>query len=309
MRWLLLVLATFIVVPAAAAQLTPEPSLAATRVIGIRYRAHDGHLRPALLLVPAGYDGRRRLPLVISPHGRGVGAAANMRIWGDLPGEGGFAVINPGGEGRRLHQYSWGYRGQIDDLARMPRIVEAHGVRVDPSRIYAIGGSMGGQETLLLAALHPHLLAGAAAFDPATDMRRRYDDFARMRGGAVLQALARTEIGGTPAQVPAAYAARSPDTYAARLARANIPIQLYWSRRDRVIRDQRFETQSLALSIQHDDDEARLWDFTGAWQHTAEMRASKRLPRALARFGLLPWRDVPRRARASLFKPARVLGA
>ena len=70
-----------------------------------------------------------------------------------------------------MHQYSWGYRGQIDDLARMPRIVEAHGVRVDRSRIYAIGGSMGGQETLLLAALHPHLLAGAAAFDPATDMR------------------------------------------------------------------------------------------------------------------------------------------
>ena len=62
---------------------------------------------------------------------------------------------------------------------------------------------MGGQETLLLAALHPHLLAGAAAFDPATDMRRRYADFAHMKGGAVLQALARTEIGGTPAQVPA----------------------------------------------------------------------------------------------------------
>jgi hypothetical protein len=83
------------------------------------------------------------------------------------------------------------------------------------------------RETLLLAALHPRLLAGAVAFDPATDMRRRYADFAHMKGGAVLQALARTEIGGTPAQVPAAYAARSPDTFAARLARADIPIQLY----------------------------------------------------------------------------------
>ena len=38
---------------------------------------------------------------------------------------------------------------------------------------------MGGQETLLLVARHPHLLAGAAAFDPATDMARRYRDFAR----------------------------------------------------------------------------------------------------------------------------------
>jgi len=306
MRWLIAVLAALVLVPTAAAQLTPEPSLVSTRVIGIHYRAHDGQLRPAWLLLPVGYDGKHPLPLVISPHGRGVGAAANMRIWGDLPGEGGFAVINPAGEGRRLHQYSWGYRGQIDDLARMPQIVEAHGVRVDPSRIYAVGGSMGGQETLLLAALHPHLLAGAVAFDPATDMRRRYDDFAHMKGGAVLQALARTEIGGTPAQVPAAYAARSPDTFAARLARADIPIQLYWSTQDRIIRDQRLETQRLALSLRQDDDEARLWDFTGAWQHTAEMRASRRLPRALARFGLLPWDDVP--PLPTVARPARVLG-
>jgi poly(3-hydroxybutyrate) depolymerase len=309
MRWLFVVLAALAVVPAGAAQLTPAPSLVATRVIGIHYRAHDGSLRPALLLVPMGYDGKRPLPLVISPHGRGVGAVANMRIWGDLPGEGGFAVINPAGEGRRLHQYSWGYRGQIDDLARMPRIVAAHGIRVERSRIYAIGGSMGGQETLLLAALHPHLLAGAAAFDPATDMRRRYADFARMKGGALLQALARTEIGGTPAQVPAAYAARSPDTFAARLAKADIPIQLYWSTQDRIIRDQRLETQRLALSLRHDDDDARLWDFTGAWQHTSEMRASKRLPRAVARFGLLPWRDVPPLPPPRLSRLARVLGA
>jgi hypothetical protein len=177
-------------------------------VIGIHYHADDGQLRPAWLLLPVGYDGERPLPLVISPHGRGVGAAANMRIWGDLPGEGGFAVINPSGEGRRLHQYSWG----SGSTGR---------------RSMQSGARWVVRETLLLAALHPRLLAGAVAFDPATDMRRRYADFAHRKGGAVLQALARTEIGGTPAQVPAAYAARSPDTFAARLARADIPIQLY----------------------------------------------------------------------------------
>jgi hypothetical protein len=36
-----------------------------------------------------------------------------------------------------------------------------------------------------------------------------------------------------------------------------------------------------------------VWDFEGDWQHTAEMRPMRRLPRALARFGLLPWADVP----------------
>ena len=86
---------------------------------------------------------------------------------------------------------------------------------------------MGGQETLLLVARHPGLLAGAVAFDPATDMGRRYFDFAALNGGA-LQELARVEIGGTPAQVPPAYALRSPAHYV-RIADADVPLQIYWS--------------------------------------------------------------------------------
>ena len=217
----------------------------------------------------------------------------NARLWGDLPGLGRFAVINPAGEGRRLHWFSWGAPGQIADLARMPAIATANGVNVDRHRIYAFGGSMGGQETLLLAALHPRLLAGAAAFDPATDMRRRYYDFASIPNGATLQALARTEIGGTPSQVPGAYARRSPDHYVRQLAESQVPLQLYWSFDDRVIADQRVETGRLATEILRDRPDARVWDFAGTWAHTAEMRSGRRLPRALARFGLLPWRDVP----------------
>ena len=106
---------------------------------------------------------------------------------------------------------------------------------------------MGGQETLLLVARYPHLLAGAAAFDPATDMALRYRDFAALRDGRELQALARHEIGGTPEQVPRAYAVRSPDHYADAIARSGVPLQLYWSSRDRIIRDQRLETNELAV--------------------------------------------------------------
>ncbi len=292
MRSVLLVLLALVAAPAALAQFPGTQLRPSTRAIHIRYRAHDGQMRPAWLLLPRNYDGRP-IPLVISPHGRGVGARLNARLWGDLPGEGGFAVINPAGEGRRLHYYSWGARGQIDDLARMPSIADAVGVHVDPRRIYAIGGSMGGQETLLLLAEHPHLLAGAAAFDPATDMRRRYYDFASLRNGRMLQRLARREIGGTPSQDPSAYAQRSPDRFVAQIARADVPLQLYWSPRDRVIVDQRFETRALAIGVRRDDPDARLWDFTGDWMHTAEMHADRRLPRTLARFGLLPWGDAP----------------
>jgi pimeloyl-ACP methyl ester carboxylesterase len=263
-----------------------------TRAVRFSYRAHDGTLRPAWLLLPADYAGEP-IPLVISPHGRGVGAAANADLWGDLPGEGQFAVINPAGEGRRTHFYSWGDPGEIGDLARMPAIAEAHGVNVDPSRIYAFGGSMGGQETLLLVARYPHLLAGAAAFDPATDLARRYRDFATLPGGRVLQRVARREVGGSPARDPRAYALRSPDYFVRQIAFSGVPLQLYWSLRDRVIVDQVSETGALAAEIRELNPAARVWDFEGDWSHTAEMRPLRRLPRALARFGLLPRDDVP----------------
>jgi len=284
--------AALVLAGGAKATEVPQEFGGSTELILIHYRAHDGVVRPAWLMLPASYHGQR-IPLVISPHGRGVDDSENALLWGDLPGKGGFAVVDPAGEGRRLHWYSWGAPGQIADLARMPAIVRAHGVDVDPRRIYAFGGSMGGQETLLLVARYPDLLAGAAAFDPATDMARRYRDFAALPHGRSLQALARREIGGTPSQVPRAYAVRSPDHYEHAIERSGVPLQLYWSSRDRVIRDQVRETSALAVAIVRADPRFRLWDFHGTWSHTAEMRWNRRLPRALARFGLLPWRDVP----------------
>ena len=79
MRVLLAVLLALVAAPLAGAQLAPAQPVALTRAVRIHYRAHDGVLRPAWLLLPADYDGRT-IPLVISPHGRGVGAAQNALI-------------------------------------------------------------------------------------------------------------------------------------------------------------------------------------------------------------------------------------
>src|SRR5207253_3205426 len=101
------------------------PNAAAPRRITISYRAHDGHLRHAVVLLPHGYGPKNNppIPLVISPHGRGVDGALNARLWRNLPTIGGFAVVNPDGEGRVLPLHSWGAPGQIADLARMPGLV------------------------------------------------------------------------------------------------------------------------------------------------------------------------------------------
>jgi len=144
------------------------------RTLTIHYKTQDGQLRAAYVVLPDWYGPRNNppVPLIISPHGRGVPATENVDRWGDLPALGSFAVVNPEGQGRRFARFSWGYPGQIEDLARMPEILNRSlpWLRIDRSRVYAFGASMGGQESLLLVARHPGLLAGVAAFDAVTDM-------------------------------------------------------------------------------------------------------------------------------------------
>ena len=111
-------------------------------------------------------------------------------------------------------------------------------LRVRAHSVYAMGGSMGGQETLLLVARHNRLLAGAVSFDAPTDLARRYRDFPRIPNGEHLQELARREVGGAPAGYPGAYARRSPITHARAIAFSRVPLQLYWSLADEVVLDQ-----------------------------------------------------------------------
>jgi pimeloyl-ACP methyl ester carboxylesterase len=239
---------------------------------------------------------------VIAPHGRGVSYTVNAGRWGNLPGIGGFAVVVPAGQGNHLRNYSWGAKGQIDDLARMPKIVasEVPWLRIDHHQVYAFGGSMGGQETLLLAAQHPSLLAGAAAIDSLVDFPRQYRNFPqlgckaacrRMWNGPIgfgLQRLARTEVGGSPRMTPAAYAARSPLSYAGVIAASCVPLQIWWSRTDRIVVDSSKQSGILFKRIRNANRQAPVSGYVGSWEHTKAFKPSRLLPYALAKFGLMP---------------------
>jgi pimeloyl-ACP methyl ester carboxylesterase len=260
------------------------------RVWTVRYRAHNDLARPAYIALPGshGPGNNPALPLVISPHGRGITGLANLKIWGDLPALGKFAVISPGGHGRVLPLHSWGWEGQIEDLANMQYVAKATlpWLRIKPHSIYVVGGSMGGQETLLLVARHRHLLAGAAAFDSPTDLARRYRDFPRIPGGQHLQELARREVGGTPGSYPGAYARRSPINSARAIAFSQVPLLLYWSTADEVVLDQAHHSARLYHRIQELNPSAPITAVVGSWTHSGGM--PNLLPGALRRLGLLP---------------------
>jgi pimeloyl-ACP methyl ester carboxylesterase len=279
------------------------------RVVPFAYTANGGRRRRGLVVIPRWYDVRRHppLPLVIAVHGRGITMRENLRYWGALPAFGPFALVDPQGQGRVLQRFSWGWPGQVDDLARMPWLAEhaVPGLRIDHRRIFAIGSSMGGQEVLLLIARHPHLLAGAAALDSATNMTARYYAFADMPGGRRLQRLARREIGGSPSQVPRAYRRRSPLFYARRIADSGVPLHLWWSIRDRVVRDQRDESGALYRAIVRINPHAPVTKYVGTWAHSKEMHPLARLPLVLMRFGLITLdRPLPPRVAAQQPHPA-----
>jgi len=297
------ILAT-VVAGAAALALAPTAGAAAAKPLvrtwTIHYRDHSGARQRAFVVLPAWYGPRRhpRIPLIISPHGRGLTGRENTRIWGALPARGGFAVVNPDGVSR----YSWGAAGQIADLARMPTILHLTlpWLKLDHSRIYAFGGSMGGQETLLLLARHPTLLAGAAAFDAVADFARQYRNWPSLHcsGGCLrswkgpigvgLQSLARRQLGGSPKTAPGRYALRSPLTFSRRIATSCVPLQLWWSVADRIVPQQQLQSGRLFWSLRKQNPAAPVAAFVGTWIHSSEMRAKAQLPTALAYFGLLP---------------------
>ena len=259
----------------------------------IHYRAHNRIRRPALVVVPAQYGPHRHsppLPLVISPHGRGVRALKNAKLWGNLPALGGFAVVCPGGMGRRLPLHSWGFEGQISDLARMPHLVpgELPWLQIDQRRIYALGSSMGGQETLLLLGRHPHLLAGAVALDSVTNLYKRYSDFAQISNGRTLQALARVEVGGTPRTNPTGYVLRSPTHWVDEIAKSNVPLQIWWSTADQIVVGQAHQSGHFYERIKQLRPNAPVEAVVGTWRHSAEFRSTTQLPKALRWLGLLP---------------------
>ena len=124
-------------------------------------------------------------------------------------------------------------------------------------------------------------------------MAARYRAFVRQPFGSGLQRLARSEIGGTPSSDPRGYELRSPLDWARKIAFSGVPLQIWWSRRDRTVVDQRQESGLLYRLIKRLNPSAPVSEFVGIWAHTSEMKSHGYLPYALSRFGLMPPRHGP----------------
>ena len=104
MRRLILSAALFAALATAAA----APSGTGTRWLQIRFTG-PGERRDRLVVgLPSWYGPHDDppLPLVISPHSRGLTPWQEARRWGDLPGRFGIVVVNTGLHGRVIPRRS-----------------------------------------------------------------------------------------------------------------------------------------------------------------------------------------------------------
>lgn len=118
----------------------------------------DQTLQPYRLFIPEGYDGTKPTPMVVALHGMGGDENSMFDSYGkeltkDAQGHGFIVVAPKGREPASMYRGS-AEQDVLDVMAEVQR-----DYKVDKSRIYLMGHSMGGYGTWSVAIAHPDLFA------------------------------------------------------------------------------------------------------------------------------------------------------
>ncbi len=171
---LVIALGTLLVALPAFAQGAPDPATACNvpHATGVSSEQLTSAQRPRAyrLFVPPGYDGRRRLPLVLDLHGSGGNAAGEARTSGleTLAATESFLVATLEAEGAR-----WNVpvqEGRASDITYVSDVIDhvAAQVCADQTRVYATGFSGGARMSSLLGC---ELASRLAAIAPVSGLR------------------------------------------------------------------------------------------------------------------------------------------
>lgn len=218
--------------PRVAPGFTPPDRLHSWTVPG-----SDGIARQAWLWLPG--SAGEQVPLVVSPHPFGFTARINLfgenagpRTAVDLAGivgaaqRHGTAVLSLQSEGSRYTGTSVGLPAQLEAYRAAIAAVLGAGLPVDPGRIWASGLSMGGQESLLLAARFPGLVCAVAVQNAVTDLAAWFWHLAASEKGTAHAAVIEAELGAAPGQSPRDWDERSPVAHVKELARTPVQVRL-----------------------------------------------------------------------------------
>ena len=142
------------------------------------------HTRQYFLFIPAGYDGKKPIPLVLLFHGTGGSPKAILEFTGfsDLAERKTFVIAAPEGLYPMGGRNAWNARldgGGVNDVEFVKDLIKdvSSAVAIDNKRIYATGFSAGARMTVRLACELPNVLAAIGvvtnllSFESCTSIR------------------------------------------------------------------------------------------------------------------------------------------
>ena len=182
----------------------------------------DGSMQPCYFWAPE--EARTNaVPLIVGLHTwsfdyRNTASYKPVLDWARKHG---WAMLGPNFRGPNKTPPACGGDPAVQDIVDAVNYAKAH-ARIDPDRVYIVGGSGGGHMTLLMLGRHPEIFAAGAAFCPISDLARWHADSLLDHPGRGKQYAKMLEkaCGGTPAEKPQEYSHRSPLTWLERARKA-----------------------------------------------------------------------------------------
>lgn len=213
--------------PAAALDLPPSPppgsqlsatgAVSGSAILTSTYELAQSKVITQVMYyqIPASYAGAPT-PLVISIHGMyGTGLGA-LNLLASEADERGWLLAAPDMHGRFYSNTGWyalAWLGAQHDIIDTIDYMRSN-YKVDTSRIYLVGGSMGGQTTSVTAAKYPDVFAAAVPWKPITDLTDWHGELLALGdpysdAEKVRRETAGNFTGTTPEQAPFEYQRRS----------------------------------------------------------------------------------------------------
>lgn len=148
-----------------AARLTARPHAPSGSIEPGTYKLELGSTRDGYLVVPASYDPKTPMPLLVALHGATGGGAGPVNLWGHYPDERGFILLAPDSRGFTWDAMQRGFGVDIEFIDRALNLVFDR-CNVDANRIFIEGFSDGASYALGVGPSNPELFKRVIAFSP-----------------------------------------------------------------------------------------------------------------------------------------------
>jgi dipeptidyl aminopeptidase/acylaminoacyl peptidase len=237
----------------------------------VTFLSSDGEEVQAWLGMP---DGEGPFPTILDVHGGPHWFTPDAfdpvaQAWLDQ----GFAWLSVNyrgslGFGRDFKERIWGDIGhwELEDMVAGRAFLVERGIAA-PEAVFVHGASYGGYLTLFALGKRPELWAGGIAQVATVDWAEDYKEIS-----PALQAALSAWFGGTPDELPEAYAASSPGTYADRF---QAPILVFQARNDSRVGPGQMETFIERMQRMGKSIDVVWWEGGHAYPPTEEMIESQ----------------------------------